>query len=1138
MIAEPIETGAVQLLNTLTSYEWEDHFDETSFFRGERYYRSGRVISVIVSQVEDNSLTLRGYVRGSRSKPYKAEVELTDDYDQFAFANECTCPLGGDCKHIVALLLQAESPATYRQLQKHCTQPDPNGELPVGQALNPQLQAWVERVRAGFSGGTGSDPFILPKPSKRRIIFLLTDIRPYRGPSAPLYLDVKVATQNKIGFSETNVNSPDTSRWEWERPAYLSEGDEKLVTRGRLLCNTQSTTFPLKGEGVAEWLRQVVDTGRCFWEKPGRKPLAWGEPRPGKLDWKLNDAGVLNTAITTTPPSHSATAADPPVYLDVEQASIGFIELPEPPAVVETWLDAPPVTQAQADSLTASLGTLPEPSRVPSPSDFKVRTLAVKPRFLARCFRTTPAKSKRGWFADQTHNMRVVEIIADYDGHQFPCFNGSPAREMVRDGDGMLKIERDVDAETEAWRVFTHARFQRLIGQLPQHEVKEDCHHLFAPKPDYYALNSHTNQWVHFIANLAPKLRDQGWEIEIAEDFGIEVIIPDEDDWFTDIEEEKTGIEWFSLRFGIEIDGKEIDVLPVLQQLLENGFDPETLEEDPDQKVIIAMPDGSHLLIPVAKLRLPLTFLHELFGTQVGKDGSMRIHKLRAAQISALDPNQTALRKVNKALEEMGKNLANFTGLKRAKTPRGVKAEMRPYQQDGLAWLQFLRKAGLGGVLADDMGLGKTLQTLAHLQAEKLAGRSDLPNLIVAPTSVVHNWLNEANKFVPNMSVLVLHGPERKDRFAEIPKHNLVVTSYPLVHRDADELGAYNYHTLVLDEAQHIKNPKAKAGVALRDFNARHRLCLTGTPMENHLGELWSLFHFLVPGFLGTPDMFRKVFRTPIEKNGDSVRQKALADRVAPLMLRRKKEAVAKDLPAKTDIGQHIELYAEQKSLYETVRAAMDKKVRDAIKKKGIAQSSIIVLDALLKLRQICCHPALLKQASAKAAKKSAKLDRLVELIPELVQEGRRILLFSQFTSMLSLIEAELEKQKLGYLKLTGSTRNRPELVDRFQNGDVPVFLISLKAGGTGLNLTAADTVIHYDPWWNPAVENQATDRAHRIGQEKPVFVHKLICTGSIEERIQELQAKKAGLAEGILTGKAEKLKLTEDDLKHLFAPL
>ncbi len=309
--------------------------------------------------------------------------------------------------------------------------------------------------------------------------------------------------------------------------------------------------------------------------------------------------------------------------------------------------------------------------------------------------------------------------------------------------------------------------------------------------------------------------------------------------------------------------------------------------------------------------------------------------------------------------------------------------------------------------------------------------------------------------------------------------------------------------------------------------------------MENHLGELWSLFHFLTPGFLGSWETFRKVFRTPIEKHGDHSRQKALAGRVAPLMQRRTKEAVASDLPPKTEIPQIITLYDGQKQLYETVRAAMDKKVRDAISKKGLARSSIIVLDALLKLRQICCHPVLLKQASAKQAKlKSAKLDRLVELIPEFTAEGRRILLFSQFTSMLSLIEDELAKLKLGYLKLTGSTKNRQQLVEEFQTGETPIFLISLKAGGTGINLTAADTVIHYDPWWNPAVENQATDRAHRIGQDKAVFVHKLICAGSIEERIQELQAKKASLAEGILTGKAEKLKLTEADLNHLLAPL
>jgi SNF2 family DNA or RNA helicase len=316
-------------------------------------------------------------------------------------------------------------------------------------------------------------------------------------------------------------------------------------------------------------------------------------------------------------------------------------------------------------------------------------------------------------------------------------------------------------------------------------------------------------------------------------------------------------------------------------------------------------------------------------------------------------------------------------------------------------------------------------------------------------------------------------------------------------------------------------------------------LCLTGTPLENHLGELWSLFHFLMPGFLGDTDTFRRLYRTPIEKRGDEPRRRSLARRIRPFVLRRTKEQVAVELPPKTEMVENVEIGGAQGDLYETVRAAMDQRVRAEIAARGLNQSQIVVLDALLKLRQVCCDPRLLKLDAAKKVKDSAKLARLLDMLEQLLAEGRRVLLFSQFTSMLELIEPELKARGIAYVKLTGETRDRKKPVDAFQSGKAPLFLISLKAGGTGLNLTAADTVIHYDPWWNPAVENQATDRAHRIGQDKPVFVYKLIVAGSVEEKIAALQASKAALAAGVLgEGGAASAQLTQEDVAALFEPL
>ncbi|PKO52051.1 MAG: helicase SNF, partial [Betaproteobacteria bacterium HGW-Betaproteobacteria-21] len=389
------------------------------------------------------------------------------------------------------------------------------------------------------------------------------------------------------------------------------------------------------------------------------------------------------------------------------------------------------------------------------------------------------------------------------------------------------------------------------------------------------------------------------------------------------------------------------------------------------------------------------------------------------------------------------------------------------------------------------------------------------------------------------LKVLNLHGADRHSRFDELEGVDVALTTYPLLWRDAEALQAREWSLLILDEAQIVKNVASKGAQVIRQINARHRLGLTGTPLENHLGELWAQFDFLLPGFLGDQKQFTRTWRTPIEKHGDTVRRDLLAARLKPFILRRRKEDVATELPPKTIIVRSVALEGGQRDLYETVRAAMDEKIRAEVANRGFARSQIVILDALLKLRQVCCDPRLLKSPAALLVQERAKLDMLMDMLPELIDEGRRILVFSQFTQMLALIAAELDKVQIGWVSLTGDTRDRRIPVEDFQKGRAPVFLISLKAGGVGLNLTAADTVIHYDPWWNPAAENQATDRAHRIGQDKPVFVFKLICAGSIEERILTLQDKKAALAAGVLSEDANALaKFGESDIAALLAPL
>ncbi len=438
------------------------------------------------------------------------------------------------------------------------------------------------------------------------------------------------------------------------------------------------------------------------------------------------------------------------------------------------------------------------------------------------------------------------------------------------------------------------------------------------------------------------------------------------------------------------------------------------------------------------------------------------------------------------------------------------------------------------------MGLGKTVQTLAHILVEKEAGRLTNPALVIAPTSLMGNWQDEAAKFAPGLRVLLLQGKDRAQQFDQIGQCDLVLTTYALLPRDEEKLREHDFHLVILDESHYIKNTRSKAAQSAGLLRARHRLCLSGTPLENHLGELWSQFHFLLPGLLGDEKTFNNQFRHPIERQDDPLRRMLLNRRIKPFLLRRTKDNVAKELPPKTEMVRKVELTGPQRDLYETVRLAMDQKVREEIDKKGVARSQIVILEALLKMRQVCCDPRLVKSLPAKKQTAgSAKLTDLMQMVEDLLDEGRKILVFSQFTSMLELIEEELETRDIPYALLTGDTKDRQAQVAAFQQGAVPIFLISLKAGGVGLNLTAADTVIHYDPWWNPAAENQATDRAWRIGQDKPVFVYKLIAKGTLEEKIQILQQKKAELAQSILAeGESQKMALTQEDLQQIFAPL
>ncbi len=481
---------------------------------------------------------------------------------------------------------------------------------------------------------------------------------------------------------------------------------------------------------------------------------------------------------------------------------------------------------------------------------------------------------------------------------------------------------------------------------------------------------------------------------------------------------------------------------------------------------------------------------------------------------------------------------------------------LRPYQNDGVAWLWGLRQQGLGGILADEMGLGKTLQILAYVAAVVAdakagttppcvpkppgagAARPVIPALVVCPTSLVFNWVAEAKRFTPGLRVLALAGPEREARFADAPASDLVVTSYALIRRDAAHYRGWEFDTVVLDEAQHIKNRETQNAQAVKGIGGQHRFVLTGTPLENSVLDLWSIFDFLMPGYLGSAAEFRERYELPLMREREASVRARLARRVRPFLRRRLKQEVAPELPARLEQVSYCELTDDQAAVYRQVLEAGRREVHAAVDQQGLARSRLVVLTALLRLRQVCCDLRLLGAEAVNPATASAKLDLFRELLQEALDGGHRLLVFSQFTRMLAILRETLDGEALPYCYLDGATTDRAGAVARFQaQADIPVFLISLKAGGTGLNLTGADTVIHFDPWWNPAVEAQATDRAHRIGQTRTVTSYKLIARGTVEEKILRLQERKRELVAAALGGEESwTAALSWEETQALFA--
>ncbi len=895
----------------------------------------------------------------------------------------------------------------------------------------------------------------------------------------------------------------------------------------------------LRGGG-AGLVRTLIETGRCFVTETS-PPLTLGERRRGSLAWVVDQHGTQSPALAVEGDA-LPVLLDEPMYLTRDHAQLGPLDVDLPMHVIRGFLAGPQLrpetTQRVAAATRAALSRL----GMPEPKPLVIERRAAPAPTPHLVLYSMPVKA--GYFLD-AFTLDGAHLRFEYGSAEFLVGDDSPSFRQC-EGERVVVLARDQKAEAAAVERLHASGFRSLLDTITpkdQHAIRPqlDAHYSrhdltlnkLVAKPDAAA-------WQAFLQGERGALVAAGWRVEIDPSFRHGTLQASA--WFVRAKP-VTGNEWFELEIGIDVGEERVDLMPILLHMMrapDQAVFEATLAPDDQRQVAVNLGDGRRVMVSARRLQSMFTALIEMQAGGKVDGQRMQLRRLLAPQVLALEGQVDRVEwKDDGALRELAQKLRSFDKVAKVAVPKALRADLRAYQREGLAWLQFLREHALGGILADDMGLGKTVQALAHIAVEKASGRMDRPCLVVSPTSVVANWAAEAERFTPDLSVLVLHGAARAANFSKLAEVDLVLTTYPLVLRDLDVLRAQPFHLLIADEAQVIKNARAKVAQALRGLDARHRLCLTGTPLENNLAELWAQFDFLMPGVLGDARSFGQVFRGPIERGGDDARRQALVARIRPFILRRTKATVASELPPKTEVVHAVEIEGAQRDLYETIRLSVHERVRQTIAEKGLAQAQIVILDALLKLRQVCCDPRLVKLDAAKEVTESAKLDALFDLLQPLVAEGRRILLFSQFTSMLALIEAELSQRAIGFVKLTGDTKDRKTPVARFQAGKVPVFLISLKAGGTGLNLTAADTVIHYDPWWNPAAEQQATDRAHRIGQDKPVFVFKLIASGTVEERIGRLQERKRALAAGILDGgDRQGAALTKADVEALFAAM
>ncbi len=1117
-------------------------FDDRTIDKGVGYFLDGRVKFLGWG----NRLELLADVSGSKRTPYRTRVQLNSTFDAVRYA-VCSCPVASACKHGAALVayfvdMKQNSPDFMRQVKAaEEKQASAQAEKQANSSPYALSHEVARRISSLAQSRKQKPKQELEKPKLKKnepntnLYYILAEDSSTPKPIIKLvyaYADITgVLHQTRAADINQIIQGKNAS--------YILEADREIAKLWRSIANYEDELSRLDWAELDSdpvlfkiLMQRILATGRCHLQTLSNPPLVQGAPIDGKLVW--NEVSSTNMQLEFVPQEKADNSAfrmikwTTPWYVNTTTGECGEFQTPFTAEEMEHIITLT-VSKNEAPLLQLSLVDSGLDSLIPPPPHSEnVKVELIPPQFKL--------------------------LIGNFHAEGFSLFEGNSITKGEHVKAAVLSIKQQIMKETISTR-----EDGSIIVQRPDLDAtrrafnKLEKYGLFriqaallgmANSSDNYFIAPNLQTWLEFAVNGIDALRAEGWEIGDADVASLRPLEIEDDKFFIDIEEKSQW--WFSLALDIEIDGKKYPLLPILTTAihrLSQNLDAPNLGVEHlshNGKFIAMLPNGNLLCLPFERVRSILESLQEIL-----RRGGLLSDNL---EVSALDLNDIIDQSLlDKAIWGAGRDkllrlfeqLKKLSSLEEVQAPQNFNGTLRPYQLAGLTWLEFLAENKLSGILADDMGLGKTVQLIAHICLAKERGSLDKPFLVLCPTSVRPNWLSELKRFAPHLTVTDFAGSDRARFLSQIASSEIVVTTYPLIARDIDSLKDISFHAIALDEAQAIKNPDTQVSQAVRQLKADYRLSCSGTPMENHLGELWSQFDFLLPGLLGDKKTFKKHIRKPIEDENDLGLRRSLSQRVRPFILRRTKGEVESDLPEKTVIIKGVDLEGAQRDLYETVRLTSTKLVRDEIAKHGFQKSQILILDALLKLRQVCCDPRLVKLASAQKVKQSAKLEALKEMMDELREEGRKTLIFSQFTSMLDLIEQELVADDIPFVTIRGDTKDRSTPVKQFQNSDIPFFLLSLKAAGTGLNLTAADTVIHYDPWWNPAVEDQATDRAHRIGQDKNVFVYKLITQGTIEQRMIELQDRKRALAESIYD-KAGGLtpSFSENDLENLLRPI